>query len=607
MVEGNAGQGLYRTIVKRTYAEIMHEYNQNLNVLEISSQKIDFDTNTTNRNISFADFSDFVLETLQVRPEDCVSYGHAEFGFNNKELKFRAGVDISSYCRSYTFRGHTILVKRQGGRTVRVTFRDVPHFVLDEELRNIVETFGKAADDRVYYEPGDGRMKGLVNVNTRHIDMELGNMQMPNYFWLEGPNKGDSGARVSATYPRQERQCYNCLQMATACPGDGKGKVCGKELKTARASMDTYMSGLKQQFGFTTLKAQDSAEFPGLGGAARPVGPAPSAGASREEEQDNLIAELEEKLRMAEERERVADEREKDDLMLRTAVQEVEVRAAAVLEQKERERAEERKRDELEMRDAAEEYEKKLKEQQASALQQRALKEAELQAELAEERRLREEASASLLTANLTLQEVRESYRFGQFKIDHHFLDKIKNGEMTEEVLQDMANSAFLLEFKLSADGQDVIPPDYFLEGAEMLVSPGRLPEVAITKKDVLERIRLRLLEMHQVERQDSMPRKKPRTLSQSLHDTPVTRQRLNSYSGGRAADPEDVDLQEASPAPSTEVGSPGANEKEKLLQYGESGGEEEALFGDVSDLTNSAEDVTDPTNDSPAGNSLSC
>ena len=94
--------------------------------------------------------------------------------------------------------------------------------------------------------------------------MQPSEKQMPNFFWLEGPLEGDAAVRITATYPGQEPQCYNCLGRQARCPGLGKGKIC-VDKGTPRTNIESYMRAIDVNQGFKTLKQKHKQEFPELG------------------------------------------------------------------------------------------------------------------------------------------------------------------------------------------------------------------------------------------------------------------------------------------------------------------------------------------------------
>ena len=437
-VRDSKAQGVSKKINQMTYHEILNRANDN--VLEITTQMIDPPQNATlvEKSLTFDDFADFLFDHLKVNPDDCSSYTFSQYSNNSKELKFKPSVDISPYIGSFSFRGHSFTSRRQGNRTVRVTFREVPHYICDEELLNIVQCYGTPTDFVMHYDQSaNPKAKGLVNVSTRHMEMTMGDKKVPNYFWLEGAHPGDKSVRITVTHPGQEPQCYNCLCSGSACPGQGKGKAC-KSSNTPKARMDQYMQRLKVQHGYVSLKAKHAVSFPNLGGR-KPALVFNDQIPSVEEEKDKLISELQAKV------------------------------------------------------EAMMEAEKERKEQEGLAESQ-----IEYETRIETERRLRAEAELKLSNArSLQVELVEEGYTRESLKecsqllkpevlnCLQQYMDD-ENGEVSfDRVVSMVVSSAYLPEFTLSADESTVIPPPDFLEHSNL--SEGYEEKLSNVKTSALE------------------------------------------------------------------------------------------------------------------------
>ena len=415
LVGGSKAQGVSKKITPKSFQEIITREKEN--VLEITTQMIDPPQNATlvEKSLTFDDFADFLFDHLKINPEDCSSYTFSQYSNNSKELKFKPSVDISPFIGSFSFRGHSFVTRRQGNKTVRLTFREVPHFICDEELLNIVKCYGAPTDSVMHYDQSPNpKSRGLVNVSTRHMEMIMGNKQIPNYFWLEGAHQGDKSVRITVTHPGQEPQCYNCLCSGSACPGAGKGKAC-KSTNTPKARMDEYMQRLRVQHGYVSLKAKHAANFPTLGQAIINVEVVPE-----EEEKDKIISELQAKVE-ALERRMLEEEKDRLDQEGLTASQiEVETRIAT----ERRLRAEEAERYKLE-----------------------------------------------LSQVGYTMAGMKECLQLLQPEVDEclqKYLDDETGDVSMERVVEMLAASAYLPDFSLSSDESKVIPPPFFLEHSNM-------------------------------------------------------------------------------------------------------------------------------------------
>ena len=82
-------------------------------------------------------------------------------------------MDISPYMGFNEFMGHEITTRRQRNNVTKVTFRNVPLNIPDEEILHLCETYGKPVDFIVHYEKLTNRKnKGMVG-GTRFVDVEM--------------------------------------------------------------------------------------------------------------------------------------------------------------------------------------------------------------------------------------------------------------------------------------------------------------------------------------------------------------------------------------------------------------------------------------------------
>ena len=303
---------------KKSFEELKNESKNNRNILEMYIQKPESTDTTTEAPettlLSYDNFADFIYEELKIKHEDCTGFNYSLSNYANKEVGFKPHVDISPYLGKHSYQGHTIITKRQSCKAVNVTFKNVPLIVPDHELMNIVETYGTPVDSVVHYQnPKNSKAKGIINLNTRYIEMQPGEKKMPNFFWLEGPLKRDAAVRITATYPGQEPQCYNCLNPQNMCPGLGKGKICVSK-GTPRTKVEIYIKSIEVNQGFKTLKEKHQREFPELGQNSELASSHHTRGLEEEEMDEKLVSlasRLQEALKLKEEeqsRRQIAEE-----------------------------------------------------------------------------------------------------------------------------------------------------------------------------------------------------------------------------------------------------------------------------------------------------------
>ena len=170
---------------------------------------------------------------------------------------FTAEFDASPYLGNYIFMEHEIITRRQRSNVTKVTFKNLPLNIPDEEILHLCETHGMLVDFTVHYERlTNDKNRGMMG-GTRFVEMELfKGASFNNFYWLEGPLPKDTGCRVTVQHAGQIQQCSICLKIATqGCPGKGNGRAC-TALKVPRSTMKNYMQFLKYKHGYRSLKAK---------------------------------------------------------------------------------------------------------------------------------------------------------------------------------------------------------------------------------------------------------------------------------------------------------------------------------------------------------------
>ena len=419
-----------------------------------------------------------------VKPEDCVLFNYSFSNFSNKEVGFKPAVDLSPFLGNFKFKGHTTITKRQTSRSVRVSFKNVPLNVPDQELLNIIECYGEATDAMVSYHPSTNpKARGIVNANTRHIEMILSEKKMPNFFWLEGPLPGDSSSRVTATYPGQTPQCYNCLRIGNLCPAEGKGKLC-VELKTQRLRMDLYVNSLKLRDNYSTLKYQyeSTSPLPGsqVRGVVRREQEVNMGGEEEEEEEekDMMITSLKNKLKGAEER---GQEQERELEQVRLEQEDRCRKMEQDLEKMNREMIRKEQEQERELEQVRLELEgkcQKMEHDLDSMSQEMIRKEQEVarqeQENSNQENLFREEQKSELL------------------KVESKLSEMLTTSESTEEITTSLADLCYLPDFHLQVGSSEITVPEGFLESTESLIDDTNRERFLMIRKDVLKKIVVR-------------------------------------------------------------------------------------------------------------------
>ena len=259
----------------RSFAQIIAEEKTQRNIIEIKMTKLQIEEDGVMKPakiLTMEEVSVLLFDVIGVKPQECLGVALYTSRYDTKEVKLKPGVDASPYLTKdspINFKNHEVVVTRQTANVTRVTFRNVPFNIPDEEVINLCECYGEIVDNVVMYEKPTLNSRGVMG-STRYVDMKLTpGKQLENFYWMEGPLEGDRGCRITVLHSGQEKQCSNCLRREGDCPGGGVGKVCVK-MGTPRGLMADYMKHLQLQHKYLSLKMKfQEMEFPLLGGRGK--------------------------------------------------------------------------------------------------------------------------------------------------------------------------------------------------------------------------------------------------------------------------------------------------------------------------------------------------
>ena len=264
------GDSVGRRNKMRSFAEIIAEEKANRNILKIKITKIMIDVDgemMPPKPLTIEDVSVLFFDVIKVKPQECMGVALYTSRFENKEIKLKPGVDAEQYLTKDTpiqFKNHEVVVKKQTANVYKVTFRNVPFNIPDEEILNLCQCYGELVDNVVMYEQPSRNSRGVMG-STRFVDMKFTQgKQFDKFYWMEGPLEGDMGCRITVLHAGQEKQCSHCLKREGDCPGVGVGKVCFR-MGTPRGLMADYMKHLKLQHNYMSMKMKfHEQEFPSL-------------------------------------------------------------------------------------------------------------------------------------------------------------------------------------------------------------------------------------------------------------------------------------------------------------------------------------------------------
>ena len=159
---------------------------------------------TKHRNLTYDEIATYLFENLKIPPTDCLRFNYQTGRYDTREVMIKPEVDISSFIGTQEFMDHKIISRRQCSNITKITFKNVPLNIPDEEVIQLAETYGKPVDYIVHYERlNNYKNRGMMG-GTRFIDVELfTGAALNNFYWMEGPLPGDTGTRVTVLHAGQ--------------------------------------------------------------------------------------------------------------------------------------------------------------------------------------------------------------------------------------------------------------------------------------------------------------------------------------------------------------------------------------------------------------------
>ena len=184
------GGGDATEVRMRSFAEIIASENQERNILEIHLIRLSTKENnvmTKSKALTFDDLGELIFDVLNVDYNECAGFNYTTGRYDTREIKFKPGVDLSPYVKtSFEFKGHEVSTKKQVNNVTKISFRNVPFNIPDEEIIQLCKCYGTPLHNKVHYERMfNKRNKGMMG-GTRWVEMELKQGICMNNYWLDG-------------------------------------------------------------------------------------------------------------------------------------------------------------------------------------------------------------------------------------------------------------------------------------------------------------------------------------------------------------------------------------------------------------------------------------
>ena len=241
----------------KAYADLVAKHKKERNMIEIkfTRMKKQNDLARPNRNVEIDTVSEYVFGELNVNPNDILEVDLNTGKGDTKQILFKPGVNTDSLVSNFpdTFGEFNINISKISNTEKRVSFKNVPSYVPDEEILNLCAIYGDVEGgvqrEKVSMKTASGSIS-LVSSNRFVMIKIKPGYYFNNYYWMEGPLPGDQGRRITVLHSGQPQQCSFCLDsVETGCLGFGNGRKC-EEMGGVRKKMSSYMQEFKERTGY---------------------------------------------------------------------------------------------------------------------------------------------------------------------------------------------------------------------------------------------------------------------------------------------------------------------------------------------------------------------
>ena len=152
----------------------------------------------------------------------------------------RPGTDMTGVITTsqpHIYREHEMTVSVISKLVTKVTFRNVPMSIPDEEILHLCSLYGELVDGVVHREVIrlGGATRHSITSSTRFVERPLTpGKSFKNFYWMVGPGAGDTGRRITVLHSNQPKHCSWCITPSQTLTVRGNGKTC-ESVGTPRA------------------------------------------------------------------------------------------------------------------------------------------------------------------------------------------------------------------------------------------------------------------------------------------------------------------------------------------------------------------------------------
>ena len=255
-------------VEREAYRALAEATKDKRNLLILKTPKHPTDSGPRKKLLEQVDWAELIFDLCEIKPDDVAGIDFQAGGFNAAEIQLKDEVDSSQYVGiSKELKGMTFNISKSQENSTRITFKNVPLSVPDQELLHLVKAYGgKLEKEEVEHAKEQVSSPKGINLEvmgtTRFIHATFPpNKRLKSFYWLQGPLSKDPLRRIIAEHAGQVgRQCGHCLRGSAdpvnPCHFNGKTSACKKNNPLGRQPLSRYFSLLREEDHYVSLKHQ---------------------------------------------------------------------------------------------------------------------------------------------------------------------------------------------------------------------------------------------------------------------------------------------------------------------------------------------------------------
>ena len=167
------------TVNVKIYADIVLKQKKERSMIEIKfmKKKIDGESVPRSRNVDMEKISHYIFGELGVNPDDILEIDLNTGRPDVKQILFKPGIDVDRFLNSFPdiYGDYFVEVSKLSQTEKKVSFRNVPSYLLNKEIRNLCNISGEVERpvnrEKVNMTTLSGKV--ILITATRYVMMRL--------------------------------------------------------------------------------------------------------------------------------------------------------------------------------------------------------------------------------------------------------------------------------------------------------------------------------------------------------------------------------------------------------------------------------------------------